>query len=71
MDKKEYKHINYGVSLNFKDSTLPQDKRKYPWPYIRKYELDVKTWAEYYRERCKLIEDNIFQKNPFSRVFND
>jgi len=56
-----YKHIEYWNSIEFIDIPLPIDKRKRPWPYIRKRNLQVKTWAQYYQVMIDQSKEHILE----------
>ena len=64
-DKKHfYIHANYGASISFpksKKTPLPKDKRKEPWPTIRKYKLKVNSIEDVNIEFMKCIKQHLIE----------
>ncbi len=50
-EKHLYKHKEYIQSLTVNDSPLPEDRRRKPYPTMRKLDINAKTWGEFIKKR--------------------
>jgi hypothetical protein len=61
------KFYEYKIGIPFQDEPLPKDKRRYPWPTIRKQKWVCNTWSEFIQEYIKSARISL--ENEFNESF--